>query len=366
MPLYIESAGIGIIGWSLLVASFGVGTLLLEWVWGTFYDRFDRRLVMILSVLCMIVIYPLFTLQARVPYLAILEFLSGALGVAIGPTTRAFVTEESPSESLGFFTGLLLISSTSGGIIGSLLGAFIAQVSSFKYSFYASTLFSLFTALLIFVTLPKRMRVVGKTKPTTLVGGLKSVLHVRSTGFLFMAALFSTVGATSMRSFLPLYASEQMRMSTLEVGILISATSTAQLIAMLLFGSASDRFGRKRIVMLGLGLSSLTYLFFFIAKSRYELTIVSLAVSVGLSASSLLFSLVPEVAPGRLYGTVVGVYGSFEDAGIVLSPIIYGIIWSSYSPVSIFAAASLTSLLAALVLLPIFQKPITSKLHTLE
>ena len=63
MPLYVESAGIGIIGWSLLVASFGVGMLLLEWVWGAFYDRFDRRLLMMLSVLCMTVLYPLFTLK---------------------------------------------------------------------------------------------------------------------------------------------------------------------------------------------------------------------------------------------------------------------------------------------------------------
>ena len=321
---------------------------------------------MALSVLCMTVLYPLYTLQTRVPYLIILEFLSGALGVAMGPTTRAFVSEESPLKSLGLFTGLLLISSSLGGIIGAPLGTFIAQVWSFKYSFYASALFSFFTALLIFVTLPKRKRVVGKTSATTLVGGLKSVLHFRLTGFLFMAALLSTVGGASMRSFLPLYASEQIRMSTLDVGILISATSAAQLIAMILFGSVSDRFGRKRMVVLGFGLSSLAFPFFFIAKSPYELTIVSLAVSVGLSASSLLFSLITEVAPERLYGTVVGVYGSFEDAGVILSPTIYGIIWIAYSPVSIFAAASLTSLLAALLLLPVFQKPITSKLHRLQ
>ena len=169
-----------------------------------------------------------------------------------------------------------------------------------------------------------------------------------------------------MRSFLPLYASEQIRMSTLEVGILFSATSAAQLIAMMLFGWISDRVGRKRMVVLGFGLSSMAFPFFFIAKSPYELMIVSLAVSVGLSASSLLFSLIPEVAPERLYGTVVGLFGSFEDAGIILSPTIYGIIWSSYNPVSIFAAASLTSLLAALLLLPIYQKQATSTLQRLE
>ena len=365
MPLYAQSAGIGIIGWSSLVVSFGVGMILLEWVWGASYDRFDRKLLMILSVLCMTVLYPLFTLQARVPYLIILEFLSGAFGVAMGPATRAFVSEESPLESLGRFTGFLLISSTLGGIIGASLGAFIAQVWSFKYSFYASALLSFLTALLILFTLPKRKRGVGTTSPTTLGGGLRSVLHVRSTGFLFLAALFATVGGASIRSFLPLYASEQIKMSTLEVGILISATSAAQLIAMMLFGFVSDRVGRKRMVIIGFVLSALAFPFFFIAKSPYELAIVSLAVSVGLSASSLLFVLIPDVAPERLYGTIIGLYGSFEDAGIILSPTVYGLIWSLYSPVSIFAAASLSSLFAALLLLPISQT-INSKLHRVE
>jgi hypothetical protein len=81
--------------------------------------------------------------------------------------------------------------------------------------------------------------------------------------------------------------------------------------------------------------------------------------------SSLLFVLIPDVAPERLYGTVIGLYGSFEDAGVILSPTVYGLIWSLYSPVSIFAAASLSSLFAALLLLPISQT-INSKLHRVE
>jgi len=361
MPLYAEKVGIGIIGWSFLVASFGVGMILLEWVWGSLYDRFDRRLLMTFSVMSMTLLYPLFTLQTRVWYLIILEFLSGTVGVAMGPTTRAFVSEESPSESLGFFTSLMLVSSTLGGIIGAALGAFIAQVWSFDYAFYASALLSLFTASLIFVSLPAGKRVDRHSKRSTVGSGLKLTLHARSAWFLFMAAVLATVGASSIRSFLPLYASEQIGMSTLQIGLLISATSAAQLIAMLLLGSVSDKIGRKRTVALGFALSSMTFPFFFVAKSSFELTIVSLVASLGLSASSLLFWLVPEVAPQGFYGTAVGMYGSFEDAGVILSPVVYGFIWSSYGPVSIFAAAAFTTLLAGLLLLPSFPKGIGSK-----
>jgi len=330
--------------------------ILLELVWGTLYDRFNRRLVMICSLLSMTAIYPLYTLHTRIWYLAILEFLTGALGVAMGPTTRAFVSEESRSESFGVSTGLMMVSSTLGGIVGSALGAFVAQEWSFNYSFYASALLSLFTAALILLSLPARKKVDEHLNRDNLVRGLKPILHTRSAWILFFAAVCATLGAVSIRSFLPLYASERIGMSTLQIGLLISATSAAQLIAMLLLGLISDRIGRRRTAILGFLLASLTFPLFFIAKSPFDLTVVSLVVSLGLSASSLLFWLVPEVTPRGLYGTVVGMYGSFEDAGVILSPILYGVIWSSYGPVSIFGAASFTTLLAALFLLSKFPK----------
>jgi len=305
----------------------------------------------------MTALFPLYTLQALIPYFVVLQFISGALGVAMGPMTRAWVSDESPAKSVGLFTSLWWVSLTLGQIIGPVLGTFIAQVWSFEYSFYASALLSFLTVLLIPISFPKRRGISGGAGSQTIVGGLKSVLRDRLTRFLFLSALFAFMGVASMRSFLPLYASGQIRMSTLEIGILISATSAAQLIAMALLGLVSDRFGRKRMVLLGFGLSSLAFLFFFIARSSYELTLVALVVSVGLSASSfLLLSLIPEVAPARLYGTVVGVYGSFEDAGFILGPAAFGFIWAAYSPVSIFAAASLTQILGGLFLLPLIRK----------
>jgi MFS family permease len=146
-------------------------------------------------------------------------------------------------------------------------------------------------------------------------------------------------------------------MSTLDVGVLISATSAAQLIALPSLGWASDRFGRKRIVLLGFGLSSLAFLLFFLAKNPFQLMLVSLVVSVGLSASSLLLlAIIPDVASNRVYGTAVGLYGSFEDMGLILGPVVFGLIWSAYSPVLIFAAGALTQIVGAFFLLPIAQK----------
>jgi len=358
MALYVKSLGIGIMNWSLLAASAALGMFLLEWVWGALYDRIDLRLLMILSVLGMGILFPLYTIQRFIPYFLVFQFISGAIGVALGPTTRAYVSDASPRESIGLFSSLWWTSFILGRTIGPLLGSFIAQVWSFQVTFYVSTLLSFVTVVLIMITFPKR-QATRRIGSLTIMSDLKSVLRVRSMGFLFLSALFAFMGVALMRSFLPLYASEQVRMSTLDVGVLISATSAVQLVALPSLGWISDEFGRKRTVLMGFGLTSLAFLLFFLVGTPTQLMIISLIVSVGLSASSLLLlALIPDVASDRAYGAVVGVYGSFEDVGLILGPVVFGLVWSLYTPVLIFAAGSITQVLGAFCLLPLVRSRI--------
>jgi MFS family permease len=322
----------------------------LEWVWGALYDRVNLRLLMVLSILSMSILFLLYTEASLVPYFIILQFLTGAIGVSLGPTTRAFVTDESPSKSVGLFASLWWATFILGRTIGPLLGAFIAQTWSFEYSFYASAVLSIVTVVLILLAFPKK-RATRTESSLGLVAGLKSIVRVRSLSMLFVSALFAFMGVSLVRSFLPLYASEQIQMSTLEVGILIGATSAAQLVALPGLGWISDRLGRKRTVLVGFGGTSVSFLLFFLVHSQLQLVLVSLLVSVGLSASSLLLlSIIPDVTAKQQYGSVIGVYGSFEDLGLIIGPLTFGLIWSTYSPILIFAAASVTQIVGAFFL----------------
>jgi len=355
MPLYVKSLGIEIVDWSLLATSAALGMFFLEWVWGFLSDRMDRRLLMVLSALVMSSLFPLYTLRDLVPYFIILQFLSGAVGVIIGPTTRAYMSDESPKEATGLFASLWWASHTTGRIIGPLLGACIAQTWSFEYSFYASTILSLVLVPVILFAFPKH-RKPGNRNAQQIVGGVETVLRFRPAAFLFLSAAFSFIGISLVRSFLPLYASEQINMSTVEIGILLSAMSLSQLSAIPLLGWLSDRFGRKRMAFAGFLLSSAVFMSYPLVQTSPQLMLISIIVSVGLAASSLLLALVPEVTPRTLYGTAVGLYGSFEDLGIIVGPLLFGLVWVAYGPVFIFVASSLTQIVGALLVLAIHPR----------
>jgi DHA1 family multidrug resistance protein-like MFS transporter len=353
MPLYVNSLGIGILGWSVLATSIGLGMFLFEWVWGTLSDSVDRRLLMVAALLSMSVLYPLYTLQGLVPYFVVLQFIYGAIGVIGGPTTRAYVSDDSPPKSIGFFVSLWWAFSAMGSIIGPLLGAYIAQTWSFRYSFYTSTILSVACAVVVLIVLPKNRKTPTRTTSRDMIGGLKLLLRIRPAGLLFFAVAFAFMGRYSLRAFLPLYASEQIGMSTIDIGILLSATSAAQLAALPVLGKLADRFGMKHTVLTGLVLSSLILLFCLLAKTSFQLLLVSIILFVTLSASSLLLAMIPDVAPNTFYGTAVGLYGSFEDLGVIIGPLIFGLIWASFGSVFIFIATAIMQVLGATLVLGI-------------
>jgi DHA1 family multidrug resistance protein-like MFS transporter len=355
LPLYIEALGIGIVGWSALAAAFAVGMFLFEWVWGSLSDRTERLFLMVPSVLGMSVLFALYTFHGSFSFFLVLQLLSGAVGVVIGPTTRSYVSEGSPEKSIGLYASLWWAFSSLGVVIGPLIGTYVAQTWSFEYSFYASCAISLILAFVILMSFPRnRHRRRGSSR--SIIYNLKTVLRRRSAGFLFLSAIFALMSFSVVRAFLPLYASGRIGMSTIEVGTLIATISAAQLVAMPVLGWLSDRFGRKRTAVVGFTLSSCAFLLYFLAGTSFQVFLVSIAVGIGLSGMSLLLAMIPDVTPSTMYGTAIGIYGSFEDLGIIIGPLVYGFVWSATGPVYIFAASAIAQIMAAALVFAIEQK----------
>lgn len=356
MPLYVQSLGAGVFRWSLLATSLALGMLVFEWVWGAMSDRVDRRYLMLFSIITMSVLFHLYTFQFLIPYFLVLQFFSGAIGVAPGPTTRVYVSEMPAQKSVSLFASMWWGFSTLGGIIGPLFGTYLAESCSFSCSFDASAVLALALACFVMLIFPKLK---AETRPRRIleprlgIRQLGSTLKMRSAGFLFLSAIPAFMTASLMRSFLPLYASEQIKMSTVDVGVLLGAISAVQLAAMPFFGWLSHKFGRKRMVSIGFVSSSVIFLFYLVTRTQSQLLFVSVFVSLGLSASSLLLALISDVTPNTLYGTTVGIYGSFEDLGTIFGPLVFGFVWITFAPALIFAIGSLVSLATAILVLAI-------------
>ena len=357
MPLYVESLGISVVGWGALAASWALGMFVSEWVWGSLCDRTDRRILMILALVGTSLLSVLFTIHSLIPAFIILEFFTGVMGVALGPTTRAYISDESPEASMGFYMSIWWACFALGRVFGPLLGSYIAQVWSFEFSFWVSSLLSVALAVFILMAFPKG-GTPRQVREVNMLGGVKSILSLRSARFLFLATIFIFMSRALVASFLPLYVAEQIKMSTFEVGVLSSCLFAAQLLALPMFGWLSDRFGRKRTTFIGLLASSCLFLLYFVAGTALRLLLVTIAVGFGIASTSLLLAMIPDVTPSAMHGTAIGIYGSFEDLGVIAGPLIYSFVWSAFGPVYIFAVTSITQLIGAILTYRIKEKNI--------
>jgi len=143
---------------------------------------------------------------------------------------------------------------------------------------------------------------------------------------LFITAFVDMVGFVIVLPLLPYYATA-FGASALLVGVLISSFSVAQLAVAPLWGRASDRYGRRPMIIAGLVLSAAAYVVFAFAGSVWLLLLSRVVQGMGGGTIGVVQAYVADATPpdqrtrslGWLsavtsFGAVVGpAFGSFLD-----------------------------------------------------
>jgi len=152
LPLYVRSLGIEVTAWSVLIVSSWAGIALSEWVgWST--ERIGNPQLQPRS-LAWAYCFPYTPLATQ---FLILRFFSSyqVFAATMGPVTRSVVSCSAPAKLLGLSMSLWRVFVTLGKVLGPLGGSYMSQVSSFRNSFYLSSI------LCVMVQLPSRSCFVG-------------------------------------------------------------------------------------------------------------------------------------------------------------------------------------------------------------
>ncbi|MDR3643808.1 MAG: MFS transporter, partial [Clostridia bacterium] len=113
-------------------------------------------------------------------------------------------------------------------------------------------------------------------------------------------------------------------------------------------GKFSDRFGRSSILVPGYIIYGLVYLGFAVLVSKTS--IVALFIAYGaytafISGAERAF--VAEASPAEYKGTVLGIYGMLQGAGLLLSSIIAGLMWDHINSNAPFWFGGILGLISA-------------------
>lgn len=140
LPFYIQQLGVSseqdVARWSGLVYAgpFFVSFFLVP-LWGVLGDKHGRKLMTVRAIFGLAISQALIGLAQNVEMLFVFRMVQGAISGFIA-AALALVSANTPREKSGYAIGLLQSASSSGGVIGPLVGGSLADAFGFRPIFF--------------------------------------------------------------------------------------------------------------------------------------------------------------------------------------------------------------------------------------
>lgn len=324
LPLFAAYLGAPSIMVGLVVSSYWVTRIFVEFPSGLISDRIGRRIPIVFGLLLSSISALLSSLATDASHLFVARGLWGLGGALFFSTSMALLVDLIPAgrgRALGTFQSIEFI----GSFLGAPLGGYIADLYGFKTTLAMCGVLS-FLGFAVAMS-SRELKSVSAAQSHRARHSLRSSLgSLKSWGMVVIccvafARLFVMQGIDS--TVFPLYANRQLGIDLSMIGLLIGARSGGLVVTTVSAGTLSDRVGRKPVLLAGLTLAGVVFSLYPLAKSVEWLLGLMVLDGVALGAISVMLPvLVPEVVGPEATGAAMGAYRTFFAFGAVVGPIL--------------------------------------------
>jgi MFS family permease len=352
LPLYVRQFGVSEFGAGLLFSVHAATrTLILPFI-GRLSDRWERKRFLLVGILC----YTLASV-AYIPAGSLLSFIlimvvHGTATAVVHPVAMAYVGDLAPKGQEGTYSGYINTALLGGIAGGPLLGGAIKDFFSMQTNFLAMGGLSLFALLLMAAFLPRVEG--GKTQGHSTTASLWSLFACRPiVGVACFRLGYALTNALTW-VFLPLLATHLLPLSTIQVGLLISANVMVSTFLQAPCGRLADRMNKAHLIGIGGLASALVLMAFPWATGFWQLLILNVLVGAayGVAFPSHV-ALAMENARGYGMGTVMSFLMLAHGVGMMIGPILFGVLASHFSLGSAFWGGGIISALLTAACYPL-------------
>lgn len=359
LALFAQSLGAGPESIGLVVSVSTLTGVLLKLPGGALSDIYGRRMLMRVGVIAFGLPPFVYPLVSDLEVLTGLRFLHGLATAIFAPSALATVAEmyrDRRGAALGWYTA----STQAGALLGPVLGGWLVYAAGFPITFVTGGVFGCIGLLFFFLL---------RLNPPPPRGdkGLKLVLAEMWRGFRVVArnARVLVTSATdaakmiasgALMAFLPIYG-VSIGLNPGEVGLLFGIQGITSFLSKPVMGRASDRIGRRPLILLGLLICAGT--FAMIPHVSGFPILLALAAGFGFGeavVSSSTAALVADLSELKTLGAGMGMQGTIMDIGHASGPLLAGVLIAHVSYQSAFGVIACAQLVAAVVFWAIVKK----------
>jgi predicted MFS family arabinose efflux permease len=347
LPFRFQDLGLSVVQYGVAIGVLALGMLVTESVWGALAFRIGNLWTVLALGVAVAVVY--LAIDLSTSFLALTASLAvfGALVIFSVPLFRWMALSAGGPGTEGAGTGRYGLFFGSGMVAGSALGPLLYVAVGFGW-LMVTVLATYAVGLALMAALPWREARLPRAEP----GTLAQMRRVLTSPFLFAAGLAVIVymAFTLVVNFLQIYSVSTFHGTQADAGYVIGLARATILVAGFLLGATVDRFRPLRTVPFGFLLLALGAFGTLASTSYAEMVGSTLLLATGMGwLSAGLLPLALQGMPLPLQGTAVGVFGSFEDLGLVIGPVLISAVYSAYGAGSAFAAVGVISLAGAVL-----------------
>ena len=349
LPLYLKErlgASATLVG--LVVATFAAVETLFKTAWGSVADRIGRRPVIIWGLVLSSTAPLLMTLLHAAWLFVPLRLIDGIGSAALWPAAAAVMADRTTGAERATAMGTLNMCFLSGLAIGPSLGLFVSGFTgSYRLGFYLASALLLGAALLaarVFQEGEHGADGRHHQRPGEWAAGfLRGIRQSPLLLSMLSVAFIQMVGVGLLAPILVIYAHEVVQLSDQLIGTLFLVIVLGVALASVPGGRLADRIGRPRTVMWGMGMAS-TGMWLLPLAGRGNLAVLGVAAlllggSYAVSSPAWL-ALMSEAAPSGSTAMVMGASETAQGAGLVIGPLLGGILYDALGPQIPFVASA--------------------------
>ncbi len=352
LPLYVQDLGVHnqhtALLWSgVLYAGTTVTMAVCAPIWGSFSDRYGRKVMVVRAMGCGGILILLMIFVRNPEELLILRILQGALAGSVA-ASQALVASAVPRERLGSAMGLLQTSFLTGSAIGPLVGGQLAVHVGFHATFLVAALMLAVGTLLIIFMVDEQFAPVLKqpnARRRSSWSDAAAIMRNRQLALLILTLCAVQFGGQIVAPILPVFVQElggNSKNAAALAGNVFSVAGICSAVTAVMVGRLVDRRGHFKLLLIGATLGSAM----LNVPQAFAASVAQLAVLRGLeglvlggmlAASSTMLSL---STPQEWRGAAIGLSSGANAAGSALGQMSGSIIAGTLGIRSVFLSTA--------------------------
>ena len=339
LPVYAHELGAGAFQVGLVFAAFSLTRSIFVPYFGKLSDKKGKKPFLTTGLFIFFFLSILYTYSKNIETLILLRLGQGFASAMVLPVAQAYIGIITPPQKEGRVMGLFSISLYGGLSIGPLLGGVVKDRFSINASFLSMGALCLLGFVFCLLFLP-REGVLQTSNPSG-SGKPKSYLAIVKTPAILSLFTFRICFTTCIGiiwTFLPLFANTMLDLSSSAIGFVIMINVFIAGLLQAPMGYIADRFSKKIMVTAGGVLAIISLLCLNYATSFNGLVIANgiFGLAGGISLPAIMALGIIEGRKTRAIGSIMGLLTMAHSLGMLVGPLLAGIIIDVFSMETIF------------------------------